>query len=88
MEPLTQFRLHVSGQGQDVVLLPNQTSFLVCSLIAGTSYTFSIAAGNVAGLGPAGSISQIAIGSAHPAAVRRCLAWSMPTDADGLADVR
>jgi hypothetical protein len=64
-QPLTQYSLHVSGQSQDIALLPNQTSFLVCGLVAGTSYTFSVAAGNVAGLGPAGSISQIAIGIAY-----------------------
>jgi hypothetical protein len=65
-EPLTQFRLRVSGQAQEAALPPNQTSSLVCGLVAGTSYTFSVAAGNVAGLGPYGSVSQTAIGNTHP----------------------
>jgi hypothetical protein len=65
-EPLTHFRLRVSGQSQDVVLPPNETAHLACGLVAGSTYAFSLAAANVAGLGPSASVSQTAIG-AHPA---------------------
>ena len=69
-EPLTHYSLRVSGQSQDVGLPPNQTEFLVCGLVAGSSYAFSVAAGNVAGLGPSESVSQTAIGSQPRSAFR------------------
>ncbi len=62
LEPITQYVLRTSSISPDVVLPPNQTYYLVCGLTAGTNYTFTATAGNVAGRGSGANISQIAIG--------------------------
>ncbi len=65
LQPIMQYLLRTSIINQDLLLMPNQTSSLVCGLVAGTNYTFTIAAGNIAGFGNGSNISLVAIGCPH-----------------------
>ena len=61
-QPITKYFITANGQA-GVTLAGNTSYYLYTGLIAGVNYIFSVAAGNVAGLGQPTNVTKIAIGS-------------------------